>query len=380
MLLILAVLAVFPHSELTTSAQAAPCRAGVNGLFRPPYLCAETIIEGLTSQGIASVAGLTFGPKGTLFFARPATGEIIRLDPDAHNFFMPPKVFASNLPEPPVGIAYDPKGDAWYVSGDTTITRLSDPDHDGVAEKHEVIVSGLPGGVGGWLGNIRIGPDRRLYVAKASSCDACIEQDPRRAALLSFAMDGSDMRIVARGLRDSFDFDWNPANGKLYIIDDERPNMPAKLNEVVYPGADFGWPFCDSAGRPVEGIPGADEKHCASTIRPVATFAPGSHPMGVSFYQGPNFPEYQAGLLVALAGSWNTTAITGYELELVRFGPNGDVTEVKRVLPVTPRNTTDAALIRTSFHPYHLAGIAISPESWIYISVSEGRIYRFRIG
>jgi hypothetical protein len=49
-----------------------------------------------------------------------------------------------------------------------------------------------------------------------------------------------------------------------------------------------------------------------------------------------------------------------------------------RILPDTPRNTADASLIRTSFYPYHLMAMAISPEGWIYVSIAEGRIYRFR--
>jgi Glucose / Sorbosone dehydrogenase len=354
-----------------------PCVAGVRWLFRPTDMCAETLVDGLRSQGIASISGLAFGTDGSLYFARPATREIFRLPSDHNGSFGPPTLFASLLPEPPNGLAYDAVGNAWYVSADTTITRLRDANGDGIADEAKVIVKDLPGGTGGWLGNIRVGPDRRLYVAKASSCDACIESDPRRAALLSFALDGSDAQVVARGLRDSYDFDWNPADGTLYIVDDERSTMPAELNALKQPDADFGWPRCDYAGQPVQGIPGASVAACQRTLRPVLTFDLGSHPAGISFYQGQAFPAYRGGLLVALSGSWNAPAITGYELLLVRFDASGKPTS-KRLLPNTPRNSTDASLDRTSFYPYHMTAIAISPEGWIYISVAEGRIYRFR--
>ena len=48
------------------------------------------------------------------------------------------------------------------------------------------------------------GPDGRLYLGSGSTCDACVEQDPRSAAILSFRPDGTGLRIVARGLRNPY--------------------------------------------------------------------------------------------------------------------------------------------------------------------------------
>ena len=380
----LLAIALLVLSLITTyhRASADPnCVAGVPNLFR--RLCAETIVpsdpavETLDSQGIASISGITFGADGSLYFARPATSQIIRLAPDGKGFFAAPQVFASELPEPPNGLAYDAVTDSWFVSADTTITRLRDTNHDGMADEKQVIVSGLPGKAGGWLGNVRIGPDRRLYVAKASSCDACIESDARRAALLSFALDGSDMQIVAHGLRDSYDFDWNPADGVLYVVDNERATMRAELNVVRKPGVDFGWPECDSWGRYVSSIGNSNSQRCNQAAQPFIRFDPGSHPTGVSFYQGAAFPAYQGGLLVALSGSWNTPTLAGYEILFIPFDTVEPGFPV-RILPDTRRNTADASLGRTSFYPYHMTAMAISPEGWIYVSIAEGRIYRFR--
>src|SRR5258707_15855503 len=125
----------------------------------PPEMCPETIINYPFAPGIAAITALTFGPDGSLYFARPATSEIVRLKPDADGFlsapYPPPQVFASHLPEPPNGLTYF-EG-AWYVSGDTTITRLRDTTGSGTTNEQQIIVRDLPGGVGGWLGNIRAG-------------------------------------------------------------------------------------------------------------------------------------------------------------------------------------------------------------------------------
>jgi glucose/arabinose dehydrogenase len=219
-------------------------------------------------------------------------------------------------------------------------------------------------------------------VAKAASCLSCVEDDPRRAALLSFAPDGSDMRIVAVGLRNSFDLGWNPADGVLYIADDERPGMAAELNALRdFAGessADFGWPYCDPTGAPVAGVSDASSTRCETATLPAITFDAESRPAGMVFYEGDAFPEYRGSLLVALSGSWNATTIAGYELVRVAFDADGQPTQVLRVLPFTTRSTSDASLIRTSFYPYRLTGLAISPEGWIYVGVAEGRIYRFR--
>lgn len=371
-LILLLALALASLYHAPIYAQATPCRPGIRWLFRPQEMCAEEILSGLDPQGVASIGALTFGPGGALYFTRPAARQVMRMMPDSSGFFTPPVPFLTDLPEPPVGLAYDPQENVWYVSGDTLIMRAQ----DGEPPAARIIVRGLPGGAGGWLGNVRIGPDRRLYVAKAASCEACAESDPRRAALLSFALDGSDMQIVARGLRSAFDFAWRPETGHLYIVDDERPTLRAELN-VIAPGAapDFGWPACDSSGQPISagGAP-----RCAAAARPALTFDPASRPMGMVYYDGEAFPALRGGLLIALSGSWNAPTIGGYEIAFVPLDSEGKPGAAGRFLPDSPLSASDAALLRASFYPYHLIGLAVSAEGWIYASAAEGRIYRFR--
>jgi len=321
----------------------------------PQDMCSEILIVYPYVPGLASITALTFGPDDSLYFARPATSEIVRVKPDANGLLdglhQAPQVFASHLPEPPNGLIY--YDGAFYVSGDTTITRLRDTTGSGVADEQRVIVRDLPGGVGGWLGNIRVGPDKRLYVAKGASCDACIETDPRRAALLSFALDGSDPRIVAQLLHDSYDFGWNPRSNALYIVDNEGITVPGELKMISSTGA----------------------------VKSVATFEPGSHPSGMAFYEKDAFPAYKRKLLVTLAGSWNADKPIGYALALVGFDSNNMPNSVSTAMPTgyADRGTlADASLYRLSFYPDHPIGIAISAEGWIYISVREGHIYRFR--
>ncbi|MEP7285262.1 MAG: PQQ-dependent sugar dehydrogenase [Chloroflexota bacterium] len=385
-LILIGLLALLPNTITLHAAPTAipPCANNIRYPRAPLTMCPETLIEYPFVQGIASITALTFGSDGSLYLARPATSEIIRLKPDSSGFLVAPypapQTFAAGLPEPPNGLTY--YDGAWYVAGDTMIVRLRDTNNDGTADEQQIIARDLPGGAGGWLGNIRVGPDKRLYVAKGASCESCVETDLRRGALLSFALDGSDPQIVARGLHDSYDFDWSPLTGALYIVDNERPSLPAELNMIPQSNGsssaavpDFGWPRCDAQAQPINKI-----DNCTGTLKPIATFAADSHPMGVSFYRQDAFPAYKNGLLVALSGSWNAKEMAGFSLALVTFDSNGSPT-VQRLLPdpqTTSPSIADASLYLLSFYPDHLTGLAVSPEGWIYLSVSEGRIYRFR--
>lgn len=369
-------------STTKVSRAELPCPRGFPSgpRFETPK-CSELILRELPGiDGLPSVGTMVFGPDGSLYFTRPAMHQVARLRPNGTGFSTTPEVFADQLPEWPNGLAFDAQENAFFVSMDTLILRV--PADKPAADK--TIVSGLPGGVGGWLGNIRIGPDRRLYVAKGASCDACIETDNRRAALLSFALDGTDPRIVARGLRDSFDFGWNPADGTLYIVDNERPTLRAELNAISQADLragkvpDFGWSRCDFQGQPVPGVPGATADYCAATTRPVLTFDPDSHPTAVLFYQGAGFPDLKGSLLVALAGSWNQSTITGYEIRQVKFDAKNTVTGSRRWIPEADRNTADSTLIRISFYPYRVSSMLVDSSGWVYVASLQGRIYRFR--
>jgi glucose/arabinose dehydrogenase len=53
-------------------------------------------------------------------------------------------------------------------------------------------------------------------------------------------------------------------------------------------------------------------------VAPVVEIQAHSAPLGLTFYEGRQFPlEYQDGLFVALHGSWNRTVPTGYKVVYV---------------------------------------------------------------
>ena len=70
---------------------------------------------------------------------------------------------------------------------------------------------------------IALGPDGRLYLGSGTTCDVCREKDRRSGAILSFKPDGSDLQIVATGLRNPFGLVFD--GGTLYVSDNARDDL-----------------------------------------------------------------------------------------------------------------------------------------------------------
>ena len=87
---------------------------------------------------------------------------------------------------------------------------------------------------------VAVGPDGRLYLGSGATCNACVEKDRRSAAILSAKQDGSDLRVVARGLRNPFGLAFEPGSDRLYASDNARDDLgetePAETIVRVRPG------------------------------------------------------------------------------------------------------------------------------------------------
>ena len=92
-------------------------------------------------------------------------------------------------------------GSTLYVSAQGYVSRLVVRGKRVVSRKK--IVTRLPFGRH-QQDTIVLGPDGRLYLGSGTTCDVCKEKDRRSGAILSFRLDGSDLRIVATGLRNPF--------------------------------------------------------------------------------------------------------------------------------------------------------------------------------
>jgi glucose/arabinose dehydrogenase len=224
--------------------------------------------------------------------------------------------------------------DGWlYVAETDAIGRVRfDADARSVNGPFERIVQGLPAGGNHWTRTIRVGADGWLYVTVGSSCNVCVEEDARRAAMLRFRPDGSEGETFATGLRNAVGFDWRPDTDELYATDNGRDLLgddypPCELNRVVK-GGFYGWPFANGAKDPDPDFGESHEAEIATSIPPVHGFRAHNAPLGIVFLQRGLSAELPRGTaLVALHGSWNRTRKDGYSVVALRFLPDGEIEE-----------------------------------------------------
>jgi len=276
---------------------------------------------------------MTIGPDGHLYVSLFDSGQIARL-PDRNSDGLADgiEIIASGL-SGPHGIEFN--GGYLYVACSDRVVRLPGPDSNGNFGAAELLTDNFPAPLGHSTRTLHFGPDGKLYVSIGSSCNVCVETDPRRAAILRFNPDGSipddnpffndiDVNkrpVWASGLRNSVDFLWSPG-GQLWadhmgsdLLGDDIP--PEEIVIPVTKGASHGWPFCYT---PTLGVNNAAEVRdtrldlpagftCDQAVAAKFTAPAHSAPLGMTLGSGSNFPPaYRSSLYVAFHGSWNTTA------------------------------------------------------------------------
>jgi glucose/arabinose dehydrogenase len=269
------------------------------------------------TEGLNGPRMMALGPDGHLYVAERGANRVVRLpDRDGDGVADATEVIASGL-RAPSSIAFYADG-SLYVGETTRVLRLSQPDGEGVFQNKEVIIEDLPSGRGHSTRTVLFSPDgTSLFVSVGSSCNVCIEQDERRAAILRYNVDGSDGQIYAEGLRNAVGITFRPSTDELWATNNGRDwlgdDLPPETVYWVQEGDDAGWPRCH-AGRiedPDYGAPGS----CDGVAVPAVEMQAHSAPLGLAFYRGQQFPEaYQGDLFVAFHGSWNRSVPTGYKV------------------------------------------------------------------
>jgi glucose/arabinose dehydrogenase len=287
---------------------------------------------GRYAEGIAGARFLRFTPTGDLLVSVPREGRIVLLERDTQGSGRADgaRTLLAGLNRPHGMDLHE----GWlYVAETDAIGRVRfDPATRVTSGPFERVVTGLPAGGNHWTRTLRFGPDGRLYVSVGSSCNVCLEQDPRRAAMLRFEPDGWKMELFASGLRNSVGFDWQPGTGDLYATDNGRDFLgddfpPCELNLVVQ-GGFYGWPFANGDRVPDPDFGAGHEADIARSRLPVHHFRPHNAPLGMTFVRGENAPsELRGAALVALHGSWNRTKKDGYKVVSLHWGPDGAISE-----------------------------------------------------
>lgn len=173
---------------------------------------------------------------------------------------------------------------------------------------------------------IAFGPDRMLYVAVGTPCNVCMPTGIE-GTIIRMDPHGRNVRVVARGVRNSVGFDWHPKTGELFFTDNGSDGLgddiPAdELNHVTRPGQHFGYPWYGGGDT---RTPDFDSETPPRNARqPTLKFQAHSANLGIHFYRGDMFPaEYKHDAFVAQHGSWNRSSPVGYRVMRVRFNNKG---------------------------------------------------------
>ncbi|MDX1607661.1 MAG: PQQ-dependent sugar dehydrogenase [Candidatus Spechtbacterales bacterium] len=293
-----------------------------------PLSVADNFNIDIFAQDLPDARVIVQDSLGNFWVSQPDEGSVSLLTVENGEVVRHDKVFR-NLNRPH-GLAIDPEnGLDMYIAETDKISKIR-LYSEGPLEK----VVDLPAGGRHWSRTIAFGPDGRLYVSIGSSCDTCIEEDRRRAAIYVMDKDGSNFESYAQGLRNAVFFTWSYVDGRMWATEMGRDhlgdNLPPDEINIIEEGGFYGWPYyygdnvADTEFRDSEFFQTFDPPGplSGSKINLQAHVAP----LGLAFVPEEGWPEDMwYDLLVAYHGSWNRSVPVGYKIARIRLDAQGNL-------------------------------------------------------
>jgi glucose/arabinose dehydrogenase len=226
---------------------------------------------------------MAIGDRGTIFVGSSA-GVVYALTMDQSRV-LSQKTVLQGLTDPH-GIAF--LNGSLFVADRTRIIR-----YDRIEERLDNppapvhVIDGFPSKARHGAHVMRVGPDRKLYIAIGAPCNVCKPEGDEYGIIIRINPDGSGKEIVARGIRNSVGFDWHPRSGELFITDNGQDDLGAdkpndELNRVTRLGEHFGFPYCHDRDivDPMFGRQGA----CSQFTPPAFALGARVAALGMRFY------------------------------------------------------------------------------------------------
>lgn len=314
---------------------------------------------------------MTIGPNGVLLVANRADNSIIALPSGTSPAQAgTPRVIARGLNDPTSLVMHN---GYLYVGEGSSIARMA-LGNDLKTGPIQRIITDLPLGGQHSTRTVLIGPDNHIYVSIGSDCNVCIEQDPHRAAVWAYNMDGSQGHLFAKGLRNAVGMAINPWTQHIWVDVNGRDllgdNIPPETVYELTDQGDYGWPRCH-AGNIRDPQFGQAANACQGVQQPLVKMQAHSAPLGMDFYpvNATQFPTtYRNSLYIAFHGSWNRTARTGYKVVRIPLN-NGKVAGPPEDF-ITGWLSGDGSV---SGRP---TGVTFAPDGTLFVSDdNDGTIY-----
>ncbi len=229
--------------------------------------------------------------------------------------------------------------------------------------------------------SLAVAPDgRHLYVGVGSAANIA-EEEPPRATIQEFPMDGGidgdGGRSFATGLRNPVGMAFRPGTNDLYAVVNERDGMgdglvPDFLTRIERDSF-YGWPYAYLGPHPQPDFADRRPDLVETAVTPDVLFEAHSAPLGMVFTDGMDGPErFRKGALVALHGSSSRSEPVGYTVVFVPFEgkrPAGGYEVFASGFRVAGEDSRPTVWGRP-------AGLAVARDGSLLIADSLGSVWR----
>jgi len=281
------------------------------------------------ADNVPGARSLALSPNGTLFVGSRTVGRFYAVLDSNQDYVADEVITLGQDMFMPNGVAF--RDGALYLAEVNRVLRYDDIEANLESVPEPVIVNdSFPSDAHhGWK-FIAFGPDDKLYVPVGAPCNVCDTDDSIYGTIMRMNPDGSELEMVAEGVRNSVGFDWHPQTGELWFTDNGRDSMgdnvpPDELNHAPEPGLHFGYPYCHGGTVPDPEF--GEQRDCDEFTPPAQQLGPHVAALGMRFYTGDLFPEeYHNQIFIPEHGSWDRTEPIGYRITLVRLDENHQAT------------------------------------------------------
>jgi glucose/arabinose dehydrogenase len=278
-------------------------------------------------DGLKGPRQIRVAPNGDFFVTETRAGEILVLrgrTPDGKPQQM--ETFATGQ-KGAFGVNFYPPGPnpQWvYVGNTASVVRFPYKNGDLKASgPAEVLIPELPTGGHSTRDVVFSKDGRQMLVAVGSGSNV---DDPdthpsetHRANILEYTPEGKFVGVYASGIRNPVGLGVNPETGEVWCSVNERDalgdNLVPDYITHVQPGGFYGWPWFYIGGHQDPRLEGKHPELKDKVLVPDVLMQPHNASLGLTFYDGKEFPkEYRGDLFAAEHGSWNRAQQSGHEV------------------------------------------------------------------
>lgn len=266
---------------------------------------------------------LAIDPSGRLCVADEGNSQVIALPDNDHDEVADTLIPLAMNDGGAHSIAFS--NGALYTAASTQVLKYEHPNTEGLYIDSSIFIKDIPNVPEGALNHFtrtilfdQLG--QNIFLTVGAPCNACKEKETLRASILRFALDGTERRLFATGLRNPVGLTLDPTTNALWTSvaerNDQGANAPQELVTHVEDGGFYGWPLAygdhvwddfqvDSEYAAMLPITHADSGRVNAMKTADIYVDAHSTPLSLIFYNGKKFPvEYSGDLFITLHGSY----------------------------------------------------------------------------